>query len=168
MMTTPWGKAQTQRKLADGIVFYSTAGHGGIHVRADLNRLIPNYMRNTNGWYEEDCEYAIPTLIFKLENYGGAFESLKNWNPAIFERFFNLKLAPGESYIRDKELFEAANKDNFVVFSAIGENDVVHVYARKGDTEKRFIVPAEEYQTRGKYGFVIDESKHAELKEVSA
>ncbi len=29
---TPWGKAQTTEVLAEGIVFYSTASHGGFKL----------------------------------------------------------------------------------------------------------------------------------------
>jgi len=30
--STPWGLSQTARQLTPGIMIYSTAGHGGIHL----------------------------------------------------------------------------------------------------------------------------------------
>ncbi len=66
-MNTPWGYAQHQHKITDGVYEVSTAGHGGILVRADVasNLLSPDAI--AKGWlwngreysYEEDCDWAI-------------------------------------------------------------------------------------------------------------
>ena len=58
-MNTPWGRAQSRTVIIPGIVSYSTSSHGGIKLDADLNKNVPQYMRNTDGWYEEDTEWAI-------------------------------------------------------------------------------------------------------------
>jgi hypothetical protein len=60
LTNTPWGKAQSRDIISDeGIEFYSTAGHGGYKVSAQLNRLIPKVFRAAGGWYEEDCAWSI-------------------------------------------------------------------------------------------------------------
>jgi len=113
--STPWGAAQSAYKIAPGIMDYSTASHGGIHVSPKVNGLIPDYMRRADGWYEEDCDWCIPVIALtgKIElnlehiiNEGSAYftawETLKNWHPEKFERFFKCTLQPGESYLKDK------------------------------------------------------------------
>jgi hypothetical protein len=72
---TPWGKTQTAEILAPGIVSYSTAGHGGIHIdelhekfimERYLVKEIDNFLGSTK-WFEEDCDWAIPYYIFRDE-----------------------------------------------------------------------------------------------------
>jgi hypothetical protein len=43
--STPWGAAQNSYRIAPGIINYSTASHGGIHVASKLNAMIPEFMR---------------------------------------------------------------------------------------------------------------------------
>jgi hypothetical protein len=66
-MPTPWGAAQRAIVLAAGIGIVSTEAHGGIKLSHERNDIVPEYMRTDNGWYEEDCEIAVPLLIFKDE-----------------------------------------------------------------------------------------------------
>lgn len=113
--STPWGPAQESHRMAPGVISYSTARHGGIHLSPSVNELVPDYMRLPSGWYEEDCDWAIPVIALagKLElnfdhhlepnsAYFHAYQTLKNWHPDAFERFFNCVLAPGDSYIKDR------------------------------------------------------------------
>ena len=63
--STPWGRAQAVSVLVpDQMVSVSCAGHGGVKVYRTLNKLIPAPLRSPfmgkAGWYEEDCEAAIP------------------------------------------------------------------------------------------------------------
>lgn len=67
---TPWGIADDATELAKGIISYSTPGHGGIWLSAKrrdiVKKLVPS-VKNWNGgfeWWEEDCDWAIPYLIF--------------------------------------------------------------------------------------------------------
>jgi hypothetical protein len=69
---TPWGTAQQSRKIAHGIMEYSTAGHGGIH----LSEKRMEHLRSIGadkplwagyGWYEEDCDWCVPFLAFPEE-----------------------------------------------------------------------------------------------------
>lgn len=177
--STPWGTAQTSRSLVRGIMFYSTAGHGGIHLSPTRNMVVPAYMRNTDGWYEEDCEWAIPATIFPetfVKNAGSEdiLEDIKstllNWFPAMYEKFHGVKIKDGESFRRDRDNFDETNKHNYIVISATGKPEGVEVVATVGgrrsfndETEKRFLVPTEEYQNRSNLGFVINLAHHKEI-----
>ena len=49
--------------LAPGAWTLSTAGHGGIKLNRKRNALVPADARAKGGWYEEDCEWAIPAYV---------------------------------------------------------------------------------------------------------
>lgn len=66
---TPWGAAQDTRVIAEGIVNYSTAGHGGIWLDAKrwkvVERLFPDWQPWAGKqWLEEDQDWAIAALAF--------------------------------------------------------------------------------------------------------
>ena len=67
MKRTPWGTAQDSNVLADGIVSYSTAGHGGIWLSAARVRQLPagidNFLHDLR-WWEEDCDWVVPYILF--------------------------------------------------------------------------------------------------------
>lgn len=68
--STPWGPSQSARQLAPGIMLYSTAGHGGIHLSpARLAQLPARLHKRTTAycglqWFEEDCEVALVVAGF--------------------------------------------------------------------------------------------------------
>jgi hypothetical protein len=66
-MHTPWGKALTVSMWKEGIGWVSTARHGGIKLSVDRNACVPEYMRNEDGWYEEDEEHLIVQVVFEKE-----------------------------------------------------------------------------------------------------
>jgi hypothetical protein len=86
---TPWGKPQDHEIVSDkGIVWYSTASHGGYKVDKTLNMEIPEVFRCNDGWYEEDCEWSIVWVFlschfnpgqFKVETFLQAQTTLMNW-----------------------------------------------------------------------------------------
>lgn len=178
---SPWGKVQSVKTYCDGVVFVSTASHGGFKVDKKRNAMIPPYMRSVDGWYEEDTQWVIPAIVFQFnafeketnpeshkKNIAAAMDTLKNWYPQMYEKFTGTTLQPGESFVRDEQIFKEANKDNYVVFSAISvDNGMVKVYACRMSAfgEKVFLIPAVEYQNRGKFSFVIDLERHQEITE---
>jgi hypothetical protein len=192
-MNTPWGKAQSAEQLAPGIFAVSTAGHGGIKLDRKLNSKVPEYMRRKGGWYEEDCEWAIPYVIFSelllangdkhaigLIGRNTHISTLRNWYPAAYERFFNVVLVEGESSVRDSELFAERNANNWLVTAAWGDwqpgvpKGLVGVVATEGGkrgsylekvAERYFLVPNDEYQNRSSNGFVINLDQHKEIEE---
>jgi hypothetical protein len=127
-------------------------------------------MRRADGAYEEDCDWAIPALVFEEEwrawadstswtngdsQIEAARNSLKSWHPDAWENFTETILKEGESYMRDKSQMELRTATMYVVTAAWGDwqpgvtKGMVGVVARTahGD-EKWFLVPAEEYRER--------------------
>jgi hypothetical protein len=103
---TPWGVADHAEQIAIGIMSYSTPSHGGIHLSPARQAMIPDYMRRNDGWYEEDCDWALVATVFpeyftKYAHY--AKETLKNWHPDAYEQFYHVKLASNESYMRSRK-----------------------------------------------------------------
>lgn len=69
--STPWGPSQETTRIARGITFYSTAGHGGFKLSAGRNAVIRREvkdrtwgLRGHDGWYEEDCDAALVVVAF--------------------------------------------------------------------------------------------------------
>lgn len=68
-MKTPWGKADSAEKIAEGITFYSTPSHGGVKLSPERLASMPAMLREIKpfagpGWYEEDCDYSLVVLAF--------------------------------------------------------------------------------------------------------
>lgn len=72
---SPWGPVQHNECLAPGIYFVHTAGHGGIWISPDRRATMAEPYRNFTskygnigaGFYEEDCDWAVPVLAFAPE-----------------------------------------------------------------------------------------------------
>jgi len=117
-MQTPWGQTQHITKIAEGISSVSTASHGGIKLDAKRNAAMPEYMRKTGGWYEEDCDWALPFVVFERDilAFGETWavraitegahhkSTMLNWHPVAYEKFFDVCIVPGASFIREHPL----------------------------------------------------------------
>jgi hypothetical protein len=181
-MKTPWGTSQRQKKIASGITFYETARHGGFKVSPEKTQEMPPCLRNKDGWYEEDCEWAKVALSFKdlftEPELVAAKELLCNYNPDAYETFYNEVIPEGKSRIKDQRIFDEVNKDNLVVVSAMTDSKregMVRCWATKGgdrelirtESERIFLIPEEEYRSRGNMSYVIeDETKFEEITNV--
>lgn len=87
MLNTPWGEAQHQQEICDGVYTVDTAGHGGIMVHARVARSLLSELalaksEHWDEWYcfEEDCDWALfgyecPDLLAPL--LGKTPEALK-------------------------------------------------------------------------------------------
>ena len=69
--SSPWGTIQTVTPLGPDAVEVTTASHGGLRISpAALSRL-PEAIQHTaysaNGWFEEDCDWALPYLALGLD-----------------------------------------------------------------------------------------------------
>lgn len=68
--STPWGPAQSSKKFAKGIVFYSTAGHGGFHLtksrQAEMKEKFPWFTPwgGNHEWFEEDCDANVVIMAW--------------------------------------------------------------------------------------------------------
>jgi len=172
MKNSPWGAVQHEEKIMDGIVLVSTASHGGLKVYHKLNKLIPDDMRRADGWYEEDCDWAIVATVFPMafpDDTEAARFSLKHWHWKEYERYYGVELQPGESRLKDQWLFEEAHKNDFQVVSAIQKDErpgFVYVRACRGGrskyadrtTEKAYWIPEAEYTIP----FIVDTTRHEE------
>lgn len=179
--STPWGQAQGATRYARGVTSYDTARHGGFRLSPSRNERVPEYMRDPKGWYEEDCDWSIvamtfPDLFTDLEREM-AEKTFRNHYPDQFERFAGRALSPGESMERDRRDFFAKHREDYLAIAASRDDDhpgMAKVWATKGGErqtfngppvdEKLFLVPLEEYSTRG-IAFVIDPERHAPYPE---
>jgi len=62
---TPWGPSQSQHEHAPGIVFHSTASHGGYHLSTERWKdftAIPQFANWPAPWLEEDCDACLVYL----------------------------------------------------------------------------------------------------------
>jgi hypothetical protein len=170
---TPWGPSQGATVYADGVIFHSTAGHGGSCVSAERNAQIHPMLRAADGFYEEDECWAILAITFP--DLFTAFErrcaerTVKDSFPDAWETIFGTILSPGESRTKDRRAFEAKHANDWIVVSAITSDQqkgfvecVAAPGGRRGPgtEERRFLVPADEYNI-GRFGFVIDPDRHA-------
>lgn len=69
--SSPWGPIQTVTPLGPDAVEITTASHGGLRISpAALSRL-PQAIQRTaysaGGWFEEDCDWALPYLALGLD-----------------------------------------------------------------------------------------------------
>jgi len=76
---TPWGKAQVGYQLTRGVMFYQTAGHGGLRVTRKWAKenlsVAAVHLADTQGgyyWYEEDCQISL-VLFEQPELWDGFF-----------------------------------------------------------------------------------------------
>lgn len=170
---TPWGPSQRTTVFAEGVEFHATASHGGFKLSATRNRDVHPQLRSKDGFYEEDAAWAIVAITFP--HLFTAFErqcaerSIKDGWPDAWEKIFGTCLAAGESHVKDRRAFEAKHAGDWVVISAIRSDHhsgVTEVIATRGGRrhshleERRFLVPSSEYEV-GRFGFVIDELRHA-------
>ncbi|MEO6215195.1 MAG: hypothetical protein ABIO86_04130 [Sphingomonas sp.] len=179
VVATPWGAAQGNERYADGIVFHSTAGHGGFHLAPEQNLAVHAMLRNPTGWYEEDAEWAKVAFtypaLFTTKELRQAHATIRNDQPDAWEAILGIVLLPGESRVKDERRFRRDHADRWVVISARRSTDrpgmVECLASRAGtrhDGERRgFLVASGEYDP-GRFGFVIDEARHERLDRIAA
>lgn len=168
---TPWGPSQGATVYADGVIFHSTAGHGGFLLSPERDAKVHPMLRAADGFYEEDECWAIVAITFP--DLFTAFErrcaerTVKDSFPDAWETIFGTILGPGESRRKDQRAFEKKHANDWVVVSAISSEQqmgfvecVATPGGKRGPEERRFLVPAGEYNI-GRFGFVIDPDRHA-------
>lgn len=83
--SSPWGRVQHSKQLADGIWSVTTESHGGIYLSdmrlAELTKILgyefPTFCGSPN-WFEEDCDWVIPFVAFGLKySYEAACKQLR-------------------------------------------------------------------------------------------
>jgi hypothetical protein len=171
--STPWGPSQGASVYADGVVFHSTAGHGGFYLSPDRYAQVHAMLRARDGFYEEDECWAI--VAFTFPHLFTGFEqrcaerTMKDSFPDAWEAITGNLLEPGEFRKNDERAFHAKHADDWIAVSAITSDHAkgfVEVIATQcgwhgsGTERRRFLVPSTEYEI-GRFGFVIDPERHA-------
>ncbi|HEX4183204.1 MAG TPA: hypothetical protein VHY34_08090 [Caulobacteraceae bacterium] len=110
--SSPWGAIQTVTPLGPDAVVVTTASHGGVRVSLAALARIPEPLQGTAysnaGWFEEDCDWAIPYLVLGLdafehdavrraECWAAARATLARFHPSHVERIDALLQAEGRS-----------------------------------------------------------------------
>lgn len=173
---TPWGAADYVALSAPGIMSVGTPGHGGYKLSPERNKAIPAGLRNTSGWYEEDCEAHIVAWVHPegFPNAGAAEQGVKDWFPDGYEKATGTVLAPGESHNKDRATWEAVHAGDLLNSWALTSHEhpgMVEVGARDASgADRTFLVPADEYHARGENNelgqdgrFVVDPSRHQDI-----
>ncbi|MCZ7450997.1 hypothetical protein O8B93_25845 [Agrobacterium rhizogenes] len=171
--STPWGGSQMAVTYGEGVVCHATAGHGGFHLSANRNAKVHPLLRKDTPWYEEDCEWAIVAVtfpdLFTAYQRSMAEKTLRNTWPDAWETIHCCVLTAGESWAKDRRVFDQRHGNDFIVTSATrsdqypGMTEVLAKVGRGRDgEERRFLVQSDEYAGRDRLGFVIDLARHAE------
>lgn len=188
---TPWGSADNVTHLAPGMASVSTPGHGGIKLSPARNKEVDPTWARGNGFYEEDCEWAITAITFpegfSEEHQRYAHESARRWFPDEYEAVVGKDpakygvtdykpIAPGESLVRDEKVFFAENSDKVQrAWSAsyskdhpgmteVTVSDVTSTGARTG-TSRVILVPSEEYSSVGNFRTFPRDAPYQVIKE---
>jgi hypothetical protein len=118
-MLTPWGNAQNIETISRGLEFVDTPGHGSVRVSHELNKKIPFWIKEEtycklgiDGWYEEDCDWCIPVIIFYKEFATWAKkEGSEAYIASAHQRFKDLFLPDlRKKKVRVKELADFCEK----------------------------------------------------------
>ena len=102
---TPWGKPDTVREIAPGIIRYDTPSHGGYYVSPERLLTMPKPLREFQpwagpNWYEEDCDWAIVALafpqFFQEKDVAIALATIKSYKPELYQQLTAMR-AEGRS-----------------------------------------------------------------------
>jgi hypothetical protein len=88
-MNTPWEESQTVKRLAPGVLVVSTAGHGGLMLKAEAFQTLPAHIQKAGMrfgeylCYEEDCAYGL-VMEFRPDLYrADRQQSLDSWKATM-------------------------------------------------------------------------------------
>jgi len=174
---SPWGAIDQVETLVEGAAWFaSTPSHGGVKLSRALNAKVPAPLRKEGGWYEEDCEYAIPAIFFAdvraaLKMTQEAAEKVvKNYFPDAYTAATGKPVSVSESYVLRRRDFAARTKNKLVTVSAIGSDSrpgfvvvTTCVGGRRPDGRfansetRRFLVPTDEYRWSVDESFVVED-----------
>lgn len=135
---TPWGTAQYGYKYAAGINSYSCAGHGGFKLSPTRNAEVHEALRNDNGFYEEDCEWAAVAVTFPeafpQNHVRKAVRSLRDWNPDGWTAATGEPVELEQSSVLRKRAFNERHANDQVAVSAIGGWKAQYGFDAAGNT----------------------------------
>ena len=161
---TPWGATQHGEAISKQIYTVSTSSHGGIHVAEVENMLIPEPFRRDDGWYEEDCDWAVVAHVFphlfREQDVIAAKRTLRSWRWRSWEECYEEEVPIAESPQKAEHLFRLEHASDLLTVAAFGDwhrsvpPGMVGVVASPGGcrtpgrVERCFLVTAEAYGKR--------------------
>lgn len=170
---TPWGDPHSIRVVAEGVVRYTTGGHGGYYLSAERVASMPDGLRpkeldaDRGAWFEEDEEWALVALAFPMYFEEDAIQSARrtvlNWMPEIWEAWTGETVTPAMSYRRARDVFLEQHKEDQIVVSAFGSwektvpKGMVGVVAVTGGRSSGTLNPPLTY-------WLVDETEYAEAR----
>lgn len=169
-----WGGLNEQYEIGQGITEISCAGHGGVILSPERNRLVPAPLRQSDGIYEEDCDAANVRRTFPEaftqhdsrrfpsaeDTFRDADASVQRWSPDAWEEITGLEIPPGVSRTKDEQRYrqwwEEAHGEGMVTASTTfedhhaqlaGETLTVAVARRSSDQSPEIAtIPTDEYK----------------------
>ncbi len=173
---SPWGAVDYGLAHGDGVFLVGTPSHGGFKLPPKVNKTIPELFRRSGGWYEEDCDWAIPVHFLPdllPDKKIVAKQTLIEWHWQSWEKLTGEIIQPGQSHNKDAFVFKESHKNDFLGVAAFGDwhanvpTGMVGVIASRGGVrngyykeigaveamqhlaeEKMFLVSAAEYSAR--------------------
>jgi hypothetical protein len=122
---SPWGAIDNVTTVAWGIWFVSTPSHGGYKLNVEQNAKIPELFRSKDGWYEEDCEWAVVVFFlrdhFNLSEAADARKTLRSWAWQRWEQHFGEEVPISESPSKGRDLFVKAHAKDWLTVAAFGD-----------------------------------------------
>lgn len=110
---TPWGPAQNVHRMAPGVLFVETAGHGGYLLSRERQQDVPVPLRRRGGWYEEDGEAYIVDMVHPDARPGSdqqhAEGKVRYWFPDEYEKATGTVIPFGESSEKDAQQWHREN-----------------------------------------------------------
>ena len=120
---TLWGPSQESKRIMRGVMWYSTASHGGYHVATSHISEIAEPLRSIGQsdsvggkWYEEDCDWSVVALTWPAEIQAAriylhpdsllhdARRMLRSVYPDEYEALTGTVVTPEESYVRAEQV----------------------------------------------------------------
>ncbi len=183
--STPWGRSDDSKQERRGIVFYTTPSHGGYHLRRTRNAFVHPALRRENGWYEEDCEYAIVHMtfpaIYTQKQVEDARATVRNYWPDEYTEATKEVVTLEQSSVLRERAARVKHANDWIAVAAWGDwhsrvpPGMVGVLATLGASredgreERYFMVTKEEYQSpdhRCLLGFIVDPLRHESIEPI--
>lgn len=168
-----WGRVNHVYPHGAGIVFASCEGHGGFKLSKQRNQAIPAPLRNSDGWYEEDCEAYIvgayhpiafshaetPTAAELDDNRRTCEQGLRDWFPDQWTELTGEECTTDNSFTMRSRASDQARLEwqqavahEFVIdpsrlpdVAGLDGWNPVTVIRRSDNTSRTIMIPADHY-----------------------
>ena len=148
---TPWGPSQSQHEHAPGIVFHSTASHGGYHLSSERDKEfceIKEFSSWTE-WLEEDCDACLvylrwPELATNEQIHAAVTMArlVASWEAEGMARIASWDHPKWITFVNDwLDKLEQPTQQSILIRAQQHANDVAHLWERgsMGSTRERGI-----------------------------